>query len=172
MTSVLKAMEAKSDQLNFVDLGSFGEKLLNITKVVTTNAPDQPVSIFFDGDSGKPWKPSKGMIRVLAEAWGDDDVNWHGKSVLVYGEPSVKWAGKETGGIRIKGISDINKSGIDVFIAENRSNRRKKHFDYLEVQEAITENDQLWIDAVKADATVINQIENPAQRAKIERLTK
>lgn len=170
MASLSKAMEAKSDQLNFVDLGANGERVLNVERVITTDAPQQPVSVFYTGCNGKPWKPSKGMIRVLAAAYGDDDQSMVGKSILVYGEASVKWAGEATGGIRIKALSHIDKAGLDVFIAENRNKRRKKHFDCLNVTEQITEIDQSWIAAVKADPTVLATIEDPVYRARIERL--
>lgn len=168
MASLMKAMEAKSDQLNFVDLGAGGERVLYVEKVVTIDAPQQPVSIYYDGCNNKPWKPSKGMIRVLAAAYGDDDQGIIGKSILVYGEASVKWAGEETGGIRIKALSDINKSGIDIFIAENRQKRRKKHFDYLDTLTKITETDQSWIDAIKLDASALEQIEDPTYKKHIK----
>ena len=163
-------MEAKSDQLNFVDLGANGELVLYVEKVVTTDAPQQPVSVYYTGCNGKPWKPSKGMIRVLAAAYGDDDQNIVGKAILVYGESSVKWAGEETGGIRIKALSDINKNGIDIFIAENRQKRRKKHFDCLDVTPQITETDQSWIDAAILDPAVLDQITDPEYKKYIQSL--
>lgn len=170
MTSMLKAAEAKSDQLNFVDLGSYGERVLNVT-AVTTNASEQPVSIFYQGDNGKPWKPSKGMIRVLIEAYGDDDQNLVGKSILVYGDPTAKWAGKEVGGIRIKALSHIDKGGIHVYVAENRKVRVKKKFDYFEPQQAQpTEQDLQWIEAIKANPEVLNTIEDAAYKAYIQNL--
>ena len=172
MTSMLKAAEAKSDQLNYVDLGSNGERVLNVT-AVTTNTGEQPVSVFYQGDNGKPWKPSKGMIRVLIDAYGDDDQNLVGKSILVYGDPTAKWAGKEVGGIRIKALSHIDKNGINVYVVENRKVRVKKHFAYFEPQQTqyvANATDQQWINAIAQDPNVINQIEDANYKAHIQNL--
>lgn len=166
-------MEAKSDQLNFVDLGADGELLITVERVITTDAPQQPVSVYYTGCNNKPWKPSKGVIRVLAAAYGDDDQNIVGKSIMLYGEASVKWAGEATGGIRIKALSHINKSGIDVFVAENRNKRRKKHFDYLEAKpvkpEEPNETDLTWIRAAEVDFTVLDQLTDSNYRTRIEK---
>jgi hypothetical protein len=168
MASVSLAMQAKSDQLNYVDIGS-SEIVIFITGVDVKNS-DQPVSIHYYGSEGRPYKPCKSMIRVLSEAWGDEADNWVGKSVKLYGDPTVKWAGKEVGGLRIRALSNINKNGVDVFVTLNRATRRKTHFDYLET--LITEADQKWIDAINRNPSVADQIENPAYRAKIENIMK
>ena len=51
---------AKSDQLNADDLIG-GPKTIKITRVTVTERAEQPCVINFEGDDGKPWKPSKSM---------------------------------------------------------------------------------------------------------------
>lgn len=130
MANVSHAIIAKSDQLNFDDIGT-SEMLINITEV-KVNSSDQPVSIFYTNHNGKPYKPCKSMIRLICEAWGQESENWHGKSIKIYGDPSVRWAGQEIGGIRIKAFSDINPNGIDAYVALTRGKRRKVHIDCLQ----------------------------------------
>jgi hypothetical protein len=102
-------VEAKSDQLNAMDL--VGEKVLKITKV-TVASGEQPISIFFEGDNNKPWKPCLGQRRILIDkkrGWDSDGRKYVGRTIIVYNEPSVMWAGKPYGGIRICAMSDIEK---------------------------------------------------------------
>ena len=64
--NIQKTIEAKSDQLNADDL--IGKsRTIKITDVKVLDSDVQPVLISFEGDNGKPYKPSKGMIRVLAQ---------------------------------------------------------------------------------------------------------
>lgn len=100
-----KTIEAKSDQLNADDLLG-GPRIIKIT-AVKAGSPDQPVIINYEGDNGKPWKPSKGMRRVLCAAWGVDGGEYVGRSVELYNEASVKWGGQDVGGIRISKLSNI-----------------------------------------------------------------
>jgi len=132
MTDVGFALEAKSDQLNAVDI--VGTEPVIRIRDVEVKKGDQPVSIYFDGDNGRPWKPSKGMLRILAGAWGRDSGEWVGKSVRLYFEPSVKYAGEEVGGIRIKSLSDIPKDGMKFVVTINSKKREPYHVDHLEPQ--------------------------------------
>ena len=132
MPNVSHAIIAKSDQLNFDDIRS-GEKIIEITTVDVT-AGDQPVSIHYKNDLNKPYKPCKGMLRLICEAWGEESENWHGKSIKLYGEGSVKWAGQEIGGIRIRALSHIDKKGLSSYVAVTRGKRRKVTIEYLEPQ--------------------------------------
>lgn len=171
MADVSQAMQAKSDQLNYDDIGS-NTIVIKINRVVVT-CTDQPVSIFYDGCNNKPYKPSKGMIRLISEAWGVESDCWVGKSIGLYGDSTVKWAGKEIGGIRINGFSDIALGGISAFVALSRGKRRKVTVKYLDVANAveqITEIDQQWIDAVKANPETLATIEDLTYRARIEKL--
>jgi hypothetical protein len=132
MTDVSFAMEAKSDQLNAMDLA--GDRIIQIRNVSVSDKPQQPqpVSIYFEGDNNKPWKPSKGMIRVIARAWGTDSKNWIGHLAAIYNDPEVMWGGEKVGGIRIKALSGIDKGGMKVPLALNKQKRIVLNIAYLE----------------------------------------
>lgn len=103
---VTKAIEAKSDQLNSADL--LEPRTIKITDV-TVKQGEQPISIHFDGDDGKPWKPSKTSARCLALVWGPNATQWIGMSCTVYNDPTVTWAGAAVGGIRVSHMQGIDK---------------------------------------------------------------
>jgi hypothetical protein len=103
---ITKTIEAKSDQLNADDLIG-GSKIIKITSVKVLDSDIQPVSISYEGDNGKPYKPSKGMRRVLVQLWGDESDNFIGKRLKIYRDDNVKFGGSEVGGIRISHASDI-----------------------------------------------------------------
>lgn len=130
MTDVSFAMQAKSDQLNAVDiLGA--DRIIRIRDVRVTKG-EQPVSVFFDGDNNRPWKPSKGMIRILAAGWGTDSAAWIGRSALIYCDPSVKYAGQEVGGVRIRALSDIPAAGLRATIALSKQKREPYLVQFLD----------------------------------------
>lgn len=107
MSDMTPTIIAKSDQLNAADLAG-GPITVTVTKVDIRDAKEQPVSVHYQGDNGKPWKPCKSMCRVMVAAWGPDSKTYPGKSLTLFCDPSVKWAGMEIGGIRISHMSDID----------------------------------------------------------------
>lgn len=101
------AITPKSDQLNADDLIVGQSITIKIRKVVVASSAEQKVSIFFDGDENKPYKPGKSMSRVLAQMWGLDSSKYVGKYLTLYKDPEVTWAGIKVGGLRISHMSDI-----------------------------------------------------------------
>lgn len=97
----------KSDQLNADDLIS-GPRTITVTRVEAAQ-PDQPVSIFFEGDDGRPYKPCKSMRRVLLLVWGKDGAKYVGRALTIYRDPDVVFGGARVGGIRISHMSDIDE---------------------------------------------------------------
>ena len=120
MIDLSKTIEAKSDQLNADDLLG-GPRILKITSVKEGSA-EQPIAIHYEGDKGKPWKPSKGMRRVLVAAWGRDGSEYPGRYVEVHCDLTVKWAGEAVGGVRITRLSDI-KNTIVMALALSRGKK-------------------------------------------------
>ncbi len=106
MNDMSVAIIPKSDQLNADDLIA-GPITIKVTEV-TIRAGEQPVSIHYEGDNGKPYKSCKSMNRVLVMAWGADAKNYIGRSMTLYRDPSVKWAGQDVGGIRISHLSHLD----------------------------------------------------------------
>jgi hypothetical protein len=106
---VSTAIQAKSDQLNAIDLAG-GPVTVRILEVREGNA-DQPVNIITDmfGPS-RPFKPSKTVLRVLVAGWNTTDTTaWVGRSVTLYRDPAVRWAGEQVGGIRVCAMSHLDK---------------------------------------------------------------
>lgn len=107
MNDMAKVIVPKSDQLNSDDLIS-GPITVTITEVKIRGGQEQPISIHYDGDNGKPYKACKSMCRVMVTAWGADSAKYAGRSMTLYRDPTVKWAGMEVGGIRISHMSHID----------------------------------------------------------------
>lgn len=112
MVDMSRFVEAKSDQLNADDLIG-APRTITITRV-TGNDGDQPVSIFYEGDGGKPFKPCKTIRRVLMGVWGRYANEYVGKSMTIYRDDKVTFGGLETGGIRISHMSGIDKETVVV----------------------------------------------------------
>lgn len=106
MIDLSDAFKPKSDQLNADDLIG-GPKIITITRVVNTGKAEQPVHIFFEGDEGKPWKPSKGMGRVLIGCWGKNGADYVGRRVEIFRNPDIKFGKDTVGGIQVSRVSDI-----------------------------------------------------------------
>lgn len=110
----------KSDQINADQLLG-GPMTITVTGV-TAKAGDQPVTIHYQGDKGRPYKPCLTMRKVLVLAWGHDGNQWPGKSMRLYTDPSVMWGKEEVGGVRISHLSDIAKD-IKVSLAATKGKK-------------------------------------------------
>lgn len=98
----------KSDQLNSEQLLA-GPITIAVTDVHVSSSPEQPVSIAYEGDDGRPYKPCKTMRKVLILGWGQDGSKWVGKSMTLYNDQTVKFGGMLVGGIRISHLSGIER---------------------------------------------------------------
>ena len=95
----------KSDQLNADDL-MVGPRTIQITEV-RAGSVEQPVSIGYEGDNGRPYKPGKSMRRVLVAIWGEDSKAYIGRRLTLYRDDSIRFGSDEVGGIRISHASHI-----------------------------------------------------------------
>jgi hypothetical protein len=111
MNDMSGVITPKSDQINADDLIA-GPRTIAVREVDIRPGTEQPVSIFYDGDNGKPWRPCKSMSRVLVAAWGPDAKQYIGRSITLYRDPTVKWGGMEVGGIRISHLSHIEREMV------------------------------------------------------------
>jgi len=98
----------KSDQLNADDLIS-GSKTIKIRDIKQTDSETQPISIYFDGDNNKPYKPSKGMRRALVQIWGVNGLDYIGRSLTIFRDETIKFSGLDVGGIVISHASNITE---------------------------------------------------------------
>lgn len=122
-TDMSKTTAPKSDQMNYDDFIG-GPKNITITRVDISNntEEDQPAKVFYQGDNGKPYKPCKSMRRVMVAVWGKDSTQYVGRSMTLFGDPNVVWAGQPVGGIRISHMSHMDKP-MNVVISLSKGKR-------------------------------------------------
>lgn len=122
MNDMKSVIVPRSDQLNSDDLLA-GPITVVITGVTIRPGTEQPISVHYDGDNGKPYKPCKSMCRVMVTAWGADSKQYIGRSMILYRDATVKWGGMEVGGLRISHMSDID-SALTMALTVTRANRK------------------------------------------------
>lgn len=136
----------KSDQLNADDLIA-GPRTITVRKV--TAQPDvqlQPVSVFFDGDNNKPYKPCLSMRRVMVRVWGRDSREYVGKSMTLYCDVDVVFGGMKVGGIRISHMTGID-SPVKMALTEKRGSKAIYEVKPLAVQQTQAPTAEQWADA-------------------------
>jgi len=112
MNDMTASTKPKTDQLNFDDFTA-GPMNITITGVnINPNADMQPVSVYFEGDNNKPWKPCKSMCRVMVKGWGKDANAYVGRSLTLYGDSEVTFGKMKVGGIRISHMSHIDEGFV------------------------------------------------------------
>lgn len=121
VTNLAPTIIPKSNQLNAEQLLS-GPMTIKITDVTVSDTPDQPVNIHYENENGRPFKPCKTVRKILLFAWGDDGTKWIGRSMTLFNDPEVKWAGVKVGGIRISHMSDI-ESDIQLQLTATRGKK-------------------------------------------------
>jgi len=166
VSDLSNTIKPKSDQLNADDLLT-GPMTVTITDV-KGGTVEQPVHIYIEGQ--QPYKPCKGMRRVLINAWGINGKEWVGKSATLFCNPDVKWAGVALGGIEISHVSHISKP-LTMMLTKARG--RKSGFTVqpliIEKREFIVDdNAQGWIDAARLDVRELGKITDSEYRAFIE----
>jgi hypothetical protein len=111
----------KSDQLNADDL--IGKTLtITITDIKGSSDEKQPITIHFENDNKKPYKPCKSMRRVMVQLWGADASKYIGRKLTLYRDDKVLFSGVEVGGIRISHASHI-AAPTKVLLTVSRSKR-------------------------------------------------
>lgn len=118
-----KTIEPNSQQMNADDLIS-GPKTIKIRRVTASSgSKEQPISVFYEGDDGKPYMPCKSMRRVMVQLWGANAGEYTGKRMTLYRDPKVTWGGMEVGGIRISHMSDIEAPTMRLVLTESKTKR-------------------------------------------------
>ena len=117
---ITESLAANSAQQNY-DEYLAGPKTVTVAEV-TQGTAEQPVNVELVEFPGKPFKPAKSVRRVLAAAWGTDASKWTGRRLTIYGDPSVRYGGKEVGGLRVSHVSHIDKP-ITVALTVTRGKR-------------------------------------------------
>jgi hypothetical protein len=155
-------IKPKSDQLNADDLLT-GSITVTITGIRRGSA-DQPIVI--DIDQGlMPYKPCKTMRRLLIMVWGENGREWVGRSMTLYNDPSVKWAGVAIGGIRISHVSHISQRQSFMLTAT-----RGKKIEHTVQPLVLADNSQTIKEYMDADQDTRNKLwetYTPSQQAAI-----
>lgn len=124
MTDLSKFIEPKSDQMNADDLIG-GPRTIVVREVRETGNKEQPISIYFEGDNGKPYKPGKSMRRVLVQAWDKKSTNWpKGAAMTLYRDPTVTFGKDAVGGIRISHLSHLGQEEMEFPLMVTKGQRR------------------------------------------------
>lgn len=163
MVDMAQFVEAKSDQLNADDLIG-GPRTVTITRV-TGNDGDQPVSIFYQGDNGKPFKPCKTIRRVLLGVWGRHAQEYVGRSMTLYRDDNVTFGGLNVGGIRISHMSNIDQKTL---VVVNKSKGKKVGMEVLPLAaqiDKVAAGVKDLIDRIMAGEDVIDVAATVKQRA-------
>jgi len=150
MNDMTPIIAPKSNTLTADDLLA-GDRVITITGVKITPGAEQPCQISFEGDNGKPWCPCKTTARVLVRAWGPDAKEYIGRSLKLFRDPDVTWAGMAVGGIRIRALSHID-APFDMALTATRGKKAIARFHPLEV--AAPKPDKVALGAQKLVETI------------------
>lgn len=150
MIDLTQTIIAKSDQTNADDLIG-GPRTIKVTKVSLSASPEQPISINYEGDNGKPFLPCKSMRRVLVQIWGSDGNAYIGRSMTIYRDPTVTWGGMEVGGIRISHMSDI-KARVTMSLTANKKSKKPYVVDPLVVKDTDSPVSMADLSVLRAEA--------------------
>lgn len=131
---ISQALVAKSDCLNASDLT--GAPIVATIEAVRKGDAVKPVFIDLIGMDGRPWKPSKGMLRVIAHAWGTESDKWIGRLVKLTNNPEVIYAGEKVGGVEVIAMSHIDAAFT---IPVRISQKKVKQHTVTVLAEPITE---------------------------------
>lgn len=113
------SLAAKSDQINAVDIVT--PRVFTVEKV-TKGSAEQPYDFHLVESPGRPYRPSKGMRRVIARGWGVQGDAYAGRQLTLFCNPDVLWAGAAVGGLQISHMSDI-KEAFTVPLALSKTKR-------------------------------------------------
>jgi len=142
MIDISQTTAPKSDQLNSDDLIG-GPRTITITRVSANEGGDQPINVFFEGDDNKPFRPCKGMRRVMMAIWGNDGATYAGKSMTIWRDPNVTWGGMAVGGIRISHMSHMDRD-TTLAITESKAKRKPLVVKVLRVETTTTAPDSAF----------------------------
>lgn len=98
-----------SDEMVAADLIGSPPRTFTITEVSEASREGKRVADVRLEGFPRPWRPGKGMSRVMADNWGAETQVWIGRRVELYGDPDVYFGKEKTGGVRISRLSHITQ---------------------------------------------------------------
>lgn len=127
---ITEALAPKSDQLDAVELVAPRTFTIDTGSKLGTREGRKVAEIRLV-DFDRVWRPSKGMLDVLAACWGIDGKQWVGRSVTLYCDPSVMYGPDKVGGIRISHLSHIDEPRTVTIRANGVGRKRSWRVDPL-----------------------------------------
>ena len=106
---ITEALAPNSDQLDAVELVNPRTFTIADGSRLGTRDGKTVAEIRLEGFP-RVWRPSKGMLDVLAKCWGTNGKAWVGRRVTLYNDPEVTFGKEKPGGIRISHLSHIDKA--------------------------------------------------------------
>lgn len=151
----------KSDQQQFDDF------IGGITRTVTVSgvskgSAEQPVNIELTQYPGRPFRPNKTMRRLLIAAWGADSSVYIGRTMTLFGNPDVIWAGKPVGGVEIAALSHIDKP-LTIPLTVTRGKR--KNFTVQPLKVAVPRDWPAEIRAAEGNVEALVALRDKARQA-------
>lgn len=104
---ITDALAPNSDQLDAIELVTPRTFIIAAGGRLAMREGKTVAEIALEGFP-RVWRPSKGMLDVLARCWGADAKEWVGRSVTLYNDPDVMFGKDRVGGVRISHLSHIN----------------------------------------------------------------
>ncbi len=107
---ITDALAPKSDQLDAVEL--VAPRTFTIdhgSKLGRRDDDGQAVVEVKLVDFPRVWRPSKGMLDAIVQAWGTNAKEWAGHQVTLYNDADVTFGKDKVGGVRISAMSGIDK---------------------------------------------------------------
>lgn len=110
--SMREFLTIKTDRFNYEHFIS-GPKTLKVSRLGKKVDQGKPrLLVFFEGHEDTPYWVPLGMAKCIAspDGWGESPfADWVGRSMTLFGEPTVQYGGKELGGVRVSHLSHIEK---------------------------------------------------------------
>ena len=166
---ITDALAPTSDQLDAIELVNPRTFMIGTGSALGKRDNKTVAEIRFS-DFPRVWRPSKGMLDVLASCWGTDAKQWVGHSVTVYNDPEVMFGRDKVGGIRISHLSHIDKARVVTIRASGAGRRQPWHVEPLIEAKAATEPTAAQV-AASTDADALRamwQASGVERRAQIE----
>ena len=104
---ITEALAPTSDQLDAIELVSPRTFTIDTGSRLGSREGKTVAEIRLVGFD-RVWRPSKGMLDVLAACWGTDGTKYAGRSVTLYNDPDVMFGRDKVGGVRISHLSHID----------------------------------------------------------------
>jgi len=127
---ITDALAPASDQLDAVELVNPRTFTIDTGSKLGTRDGKTVAEIRL-ADFPRVWRPSKGMLDVLAACWGTDGKQWAGRSLTLYCDPNVMFGPDKVGGIRISHLSHIDKPRTLMIRANGVGRKKPWHVEPL-----------------------------------------